>query len=91
MKVYRIKHLPTGLFYIPTTGRYDRTNLSKNGKIYPNKMPTTDNIDHFIRINQKQRELFKPERLCFSQNQAAIKFIADDWEVIEYELREVFE
>lgn len=30
MRPYRIKHIPTGLYYKPST----RNNLSKNGKIY---------------------------------------------------------
>jgi hypothetical protein len=43
MKVYRIKHLPTGLYYRPSsevqvkaagTKRYVKTNLSKKGKLY---------------------------------------------------------
>jgi len=32
MKVYKILHKPTGLFFIPSKGR---GNLSKTGKIYP--------------------------------------------------------
>lgn len=34
MKVYKIKHKPTGLFFTPSKGS---GNLSKNGKIYPKK------------------------------------------------------
>ena len=55
MKVYRIKHLPTGLYYCPSrqvsvkppTGGYSRwvkSNLSTKGKLYPRK-PSLKNID----------------------------------------------
>lgn len=51
MKCYRMKHVPTGLYYKPSGwarckiygkkfwGEHYRTNLSKKGKIYP-AMPT---------------------------------------------------
>ncbi len=64
MKCYRIKHLPTGLYYRPSSevknqfGCYVKTNLSKTGKIYPRR-PTLKHIggaiyDHtrnFLRRN----------------------------------------
>lgn len=40
MKLYRIKHIPTGLYYQPNrhiknlTGEYIKSNLSNKGKIY---------------------------------------------------------
>lgn len=49
MKCYRMKHVPTGLYYRPVgfvkckvkgeLSRYYKTNLSKKGKVYPN-VPT---------------------------------------------------
>lgn len=49
MKVYRMKHVPTGLYFRPAGyirckvkneyAQYYKTNLSKKGKVYP-KMPT---------------------------------------------------
>jgi hypothetical protein len=51
MNTYRIKHLPTGLYYRPSRelyvkgnnpiGKYVKYNLSKVGKVY-NKKPTLD-------------------------------------------------
>lgn len=47
MKVYRLKHVPSGMYYVPSrkvakkdeSGRtwYVKSNLSKKGKIYPTK------------------------------------------------------
>ena len=49
MTVYRIKHIPTGMYFCPSRQiqvatmdgrkRYVKSNLSRNGKLY-NKMPT---------------------------------------------------
>jgi len=40
MKMYRIKHIPTGLYFKPATGRiWSKTNLSKLGKVYAKKQP----------------------------------------------------
>jgi hypothetical protein len=36
MKVYRLKHKPTGLFYTPSKGN---GNLSKRGKLYADTKP----------------------------------------------------
>ena len=45
--LYRIKHIPTGLFYAPVTGRFTKykTNLKKTGKVY-HKKPTLKHISH---------------------------------------------
>ena len=47
MKVYRLKHIPTGLYFRPSTSKavknedgrtsYVKTNLSENGKLYSRK------------------------------------------------------
>jgi hypothetical protein len=46
MKVYKIKHKPTGLFFTPSRGS---GNLSISGKIYP-KRPNINWIGNCIRI-----------------------------------------
>lgn len=43
MKVYKIRHKPTDLFYRPIRG--DQSNLHKNGKLYHNK-PTLKLLRH---------------------------------------------
>ena len=38
MKAYRIKHVPSGLYYRPAAGGYrKKSNLSTHGKIYKRK------------------------------------------------------
>ncbi len=39
IKVYRLKHKPTGLYYTPSKGS---GNLSKTGKSYVNRKPSID-------------------------------------------------
>ncbi|MBW3020185.1 hypothetical protein KY334_02735 [Candidatus Woesearchaeota archaeon] len=46
MKVYKILHKPTGLFFTPSNGS---GNLSTTGKVYPKK-PTLSWIGNSIRI-----------------------------------------
>jgi hypothetical protein len=38
--VYKLKHVPTGMYYQPTKGRWahEKTNLSTRGKIYTTKL-----------------------------------------------------
>lgn len=57
MKVYRIKHIPTGLYFCPArkikneAGWYAKSNLSKKGKIYHNK-PSLKWIEERIYTHQ---------------------------------------
>lgn len=53
MKVWKIKHIPTGLFFSGTksrkvNGRYIKTNLLKTGKIYTFR-PTEKQIKSWYR------------------------------------------
>ena len=43
MKPYRIKHIPTGLYYKPANGQ---SNLSKKGKVYLSGNSGLGNNDH---------------------------------------------
>lgn len=65
MEIYKLKHKPTGLYYQPVRGSYwQKTNLSKKGKIYQNGanalIGNGDTIN--IAISEKQykgnKELF---------------------------------
>lgn len=41
MKAYRIRHIPTGLFYQPAKGRrWQKNQLSKTGKTYTFRKPS---------------------------------------------------
>ena len=60
MRLYRIKHKPTGLFYCPVRGFGSRkTNLSKNGKVYTKK-PTFAHMTHGFNFSDK----LKKETMC---------------------------
>ena len=40
MKIYKLKHIPTGLYYKPFAG--SGSNLSKNGKVYTKRPPSKE-------------------------------------------------
>ena len=94
MKVYKIKHKPTGLFYTPSKGS---GNLSINGKIYPKK-PRLEWTGDLIRIkfwswankkpNKKQQILidYFGIEVDKSGGYSVDKYFEcrkDDWEIIE--------
>jgi hypothetical protein len=72
---YRIKHIPTGLFYCPYrmvkanfSDYQTKTNLSKVGKIYPKK-PTLKFI------GEGYYSHFSPHTL--------VPFVETEWEIVE--------
>ena len=76
MRLYRIKHKPTGLFYCPVRGFGSRkTNLSKNGKVYTKK-PTFAHMTHGFNFSDKQKKEFK---LRQKYNRNYNLFNQDDW------------
>ena len=53
MKLYKLKHLPTGLFYTPSKGS---GNLSAKGKIYVGIVPQLKWCEHVrIRLNPESK------------------------------------
>ena len=98
MKVYKIKHKPTGLFYSPNTGT---GNLTLNGKIY-SKIPNLDlitNVRVIIKTHSEEKKLtLKNQKLVNHFNISKInigygkiyhhdkRFEIDknDWKIIEY-------
>ncbi len=87
--VYKLRHIPTGLFYGPVKGRWkdDKTHISKHGKVYTSKhhikdFPSYINVsktinnkfDLGITLKRWGHELETPEK---------------DWEVVEYNLTEI--
>lgn len=80
MKFYKIRHMPTGLFYQPVKGRFDaeKTNLSKNGKVY-HKKPTLKHISHHICHSVKDESVEYWKRRSYQ-----IKFVKSEWEIIEF-------
>lgn len=90
MLVYRIKHLPTGLYYIPRHGTYagKKTNLSKNGKVYINTKPSLEHIRHCMDISDKQMKEFPTllVKLSAYEKQYMLPWNETEWEIITYTL-----
>jgi hypothetical protein len=93
MKVYKILHKPTGLFFKPSKGS---GNLSKKGKIYPMKPSLTwigplIKIDFWNRLritkeNQIMLDYFKLETpIEWHHFQRYVEVPQNDWEIIEIE------
>jgi hypothetical protein len=90
MKVYKYKHISSGLFYQPASGMWERkTNLGK-GKIYTdNRNPLR--VDAEISVSDKQVEKYnlssyKPN---WSRTTNNLKTKSSDWKKITYDLIEV--
>lgn len=95
MKVYKIRHKPTGLFYIPSRGN---GNLSTTGKIYQRKpdIKYTSMIRIIVRTNsidkltKKQKTIIDYFKLDPASNNKYywvdkhFKTDPSDWEIIEY-------
>lgn len=70
---YKLRHIPSGLFYVPSTYR-TLTNLSKFGKLYTG-IPTDlreGKYSHFYDENHVKRLIF-----------------LEDWEIVKIEIKEI--
>jgi hypothetical protein len=65
MKAYRIKHIPTGLYYKPSTS----TNLTKRGKAYTtaNNILTYSNSEYIHISLRAESESYKKNKEYFDQ------------------------
>ena len=90
--VYKLQHVPTGLFYQPITGRWakEKTNLSKLGKIYTKKnYPKTDkNYSVNISLSLVEKLGIKARKSRYG-SELMLDTEPQDWKVIEYELIEI--
>ena len=90
--VYKLQHVPSGLFYQPISGRWakEKTNLSKLGKIYTKKnYPKTDkNCRVNISVSLAEKLGLQTRKSSYSQ-ELVVDTIPQDWKVIEYELIEI--
>jgi hypothetical protein len=86
--MWRIKHKPSGMYYIPASGTTKdgiciTTNLNKNGKVYTRK-PKVENIlshgfhNHLIAVPQTNSILGWTH---FARDAGWTKFDPKDWEV----------
>lgn len=92
-KIYKLKHLPTGLFYQPVTGRWSKqkTNLSKNGKLYSAKNYPNMNKNYSVNISKAlEKKLNVLTRVSFG-GELMVDTKPEDWKVITYNLIETNE
>jgi len=93
MKLYKLQHTPTGLYFTPSKGN---GNLSKNGKIYIDRLPKKEWTNTItIRIWSYSGKLSKQNKLIiehFNLTKADTPYISintyvktnpEDWEIIE--------
>jgi hypothetical protein len=87
--MYRIKHIPTGMYYVPvktTTvhGWHVKTNLHKNGKVYFNKPTAKGSCSHGYNNHMplKSRQLTEHEKgHGFPYNVTYMPYVESDWVV----------
>ena len=91
MKFFRIRHKPSQLFYQPVKGRFrgEKTNFGPNGKLYHTR-PSFKYLSNNLNVSDSLYERYD----CFLCAQRCrdgkeLPFIQDDWEIVEYELKEI--
>ena len=93
MKVYKILHIPTGLYFKPSNGG---NNLSKKGKIYPIKpslswISSSIRIDFWnrSRISEDNRKIINHFNLDLPAEwyhfQRYVEVPRKDWKIVEVE------
>ena len=91
--VYKIKHIPTGLFYSNAIGRFksDKTNLTKNGKIYNSEKLALNSLNSYCkRIYVSKSQI---ERFNLSFDETAHYYLmnckVEDFVIVKYMLKEI--
>lgn len=89
MKLYKLKHLPTGLYFTPSKGY---GNLSTTGKVYINRVPDLKWVES-IRIRfytdsnsekaKRIAEFFKIDIDNAYKIDLSVHTQSSDWEIIE--------
>lgn len=82
MIFYKLKHIPTGLFFKPSKHR-SKWNLSKDGKTY-NKKPSAKMCGVEKSYNHPITE--KSARVRYWENFQIRRCTPDDWEVVEFKV-----
>lgn len=94
MKVYRIRHIPTGLYW--QKAREGSNTLSKKGKVYLNKGTAERVLDVYVREIYLSREIVYYDKLYEMATQGKYSYTGrrlvgiprKDWEVVEFNLIE---
>lgn len=86
IKLYKLKHKATGLYFIPSRGN---GNLSVKGKIYVNTKPSLT-WGHVLRIQFKWKETEVSRKVCkhwgleySGWKTVYVKTMTPDWEIEE--------
>lgn len=97
MKFFKIRHVPSGLFYKPSKHR-SKKNLSKNGKTYATRAHAKSaltNIGNWYRAPTKLKikdvsELSwsHPHRTEFNRGYREEPTNETEWEIVEYSMKE---
>lgn len=79
MKLYKLRHKPTGLFYAPTKG-LPKSNLFKDGKIYKKK-PSAGYMYSGLYIGEWKDST---DESRFLIPYKIMDLVKEDWEIVEY-------
>lgn len=90
MKSYKIKHIPTGLYYRPKVGHFsgDQTHLSERGKVYSKIQPTPSSRVAVSDSQVKKYNLIdaKHSEYSYDKTQKYLEAKKTDWALEIYEL-----
>lgn len=80
MKLYMIKHIPTGMFWKPS--KYgSKANLSKRGKVYHSR----PNYESYLKSYAHGYSYTMPKKNGYGWETVQIRTSLKDWELIEIE------
>ena len=93
MQVYKLRHIPTGLFYQPVKGKLykDKSNLGIRGKLYETHQYPKNLFKNRISISDTLIKKFKPSHVKNDNFGNYLITKETDWEVVVYNLKEVDE
>jgi len=87
MKAYRLKHLPTGLYFKPNTAHRGKNNLSKTGKLYSKKPSSTYGVGHLYVSKSIDKEFnLHAQKSKYNFGTLYINSIKEDWKIVEINL-----
>ena len=91
MKVYKLRHKPTGLFYQPVKGRWakEKSNLSKRGKLYETHQYPKDLHTGGVNVSESLTKKFNLKNIKTNRFGNYLITKKDDWEIVVYNLKEV--
>jgi hypothetical protein len=98
MKLYKIRHIPTKLFYTPTKGRWrdEKTNIHERGKVYEVK-PSFNHLHNRLDVSWNMFKKYNIDCIVGDvvdkyktpqTHQCWMYFKEEDWEIVEYDLIE---